>query len=55
MARGERWSAEQADAMAGVALRLAGLPAERRLVRYGTNAIFELPAAGLALRAAGVA
>jgi hypothetical protein len=48
--RGGRWSAEQADEMAGVAARLAGLSEERRLVRYGTNAIFELPGEGLALR-----
>ena len=47
---GGRWSAEQADEMAGVALRLAGLPDARRLVRYGTNAIFQLPGEGLALR-----
>ena len=47
---GGRWSAERADEMAGVALRLAGLSAARRLVRYGTNAIFELPDEGLALR-----
>ena len=45
-----RWSAERADEMAEVALRLAGLPDERRLVRYGTNAIFELPGSRLALR-----
>lgn len=45
-----RWSAEQADEMAGVAARLAGLSDERRLVRYGTNAIFELPGERLALR-----
>ena len=47
---GERWSAERAGEMAGVALGLAGLSGERQLVRYGTNAIFELPGAGLALR-----
>jgi aminoglycoside phosphotransferase (APT) family kinase protein len=47
---GGRWSAERADEMAGVALRLAGLPGGRRLVRYGTNAIFELPGERLALR-----
>jgi hypothetical protein len=47
---GGRWSAERADEMAGVALRLAGLSDERRLVRYGTNAIFELPGERLALR-----
>jgi hypothetical protein len=47
---GGRWSAERADEMAGVALALAGLSGERRLVRYGTNAIFELPFAQLALR-----
>lgn len=47
---GGRWSAERADEMAGVALGLAGLSDERRLVRYGTNAIFELPAERLALR-----
>jgi hypothetical protein len=45
-----RWSAERADQMAGVALRMAGLPEPRRLVRYGTNAIFELPGERLALR-----
>jgi hypothetical protein len=45
-----RWSTERADEMAGVALRRAGLSDLRRLVRYGTNAIFELPGAGLALR-----
>ena len=45
-----RWSAERADAMAGVALAAAGLPGARRLVRYGTNAIFEVPGTGLALR-----
>jgi aminoglycoside phosphotransferase (APT) family kinase protein len=45
-----RWSAERADEMAGIAARLAGLSDERRLVRYGTNAIFELPAERLALR-----
>jgi Ser/Thr protein kinase RdoA (MazF antagonist) len=47
---GGRWSAERADEMAGVAARRAGLSDDRRLVRYGTNAIFELPAEGLALR-----
>jgi hypothetical protein len=45
-----RWSSERADEMAGVAARAAGLSDERRLVRYGTNAIFELPSEGLALR-----
>ncbi|HEY1479301.1 MAG TPA: phosphotransferase [Gaiellales bacterium] len=45
-----RWSAEVADEMAGVAAAQLGLSTERRLVRYGTNAIFELPAERLALR-----
>jgi hypothetical protein len=45
-----RWSAERADEIAGVALAAVGLPGERRLVRYGTNAIFELPGPALALR-----
>jgi aminoglycoside phosphotransferase (APT) family kinase protein len=48
--RSGRWPAEHADEMAGVAVRAAGLPDARRLVRYGTNAIFELPGQGLALR-----
>jgi hypothetical protein len=47
---GGRWSAERADEMAGLAARLAGVSDERRLVRYGTNAIFELPADRMALR-----
>jgi Ser/Thr protein kinase RdoA (MazF antagonist) len=45
-----RWSAERAAEMAGLAARLAGVSDERRLVRYGTNAIFELRAERLALR-----
>jgi hypothetical protein len=48
--RGGRWPAEHATEMARVALDLVGLPEARRLVRYGTNAIFELPGEGLALR-----
>jgi Ser/Thr protein kinase RdoA (MazF antagonist) len=36
--------------MAGVAAERAGVSGPRRLVRYGTNAIFEFPAEGLALR-----
>jgi Ser/Thr protein kinase RdoA (MazF antagonist) len=50
MTRGGRWSAEQADEMAGIAARAAGLSDDRRLVRYGTNAIFELEHENLALR-----
>jgi aminoglycoside phosphotransferase (APT) family kinase protein len=47
---GGRWSAEQADEMAGIAAARVGVAGDHRLVRYGTNAIFEFPAAGLALR-----
>ena len=36
--------------MAGVAAGVAGVQGPRRLVRYGTNAIFEFPAERLALR-----
>jgi hypothetical protein len=47
---GSRWSAERAEAMALVAARGVGITGGLRLVRYGTNAIFELPADGLAVR-----
>jgi hypothetical protein len=47
---GGRWSAERAGEMAGVAAARAGVSGPHRLVRYGTNAIFEFPGEGLALR-----